>query len=481
MMSLYQPLSFVNGQWVGATSGATFEVVNPATGQVVESVADLSAADCVKAIDAAEAAFPAWAGLTAKERSAILRRWFNLMTEQTEELAHLITEEMGKPLAEARGEVAYGASFIDWFAEEGRRIYGDVIAPHMTDKRILAIKQPVGVVAAITPWNFPLAMITRKVSPAIAAGCTVVIKPSEDTPLTALAVCELARQAGIPDGVINCVTGMDAPAIGQVLTGDSRVRKVTFTGSTQVGKILYRQCADSVKKISLELGGNAPFIVFDDADLDAAVDGAMLCKFRNAGQTCVCANRILVQSGIHDRFVEAFTKRVKAMKVADGKTEGSDVGPLINADGKAKVEAHVEDALSKGATAICGGESHEAGLLFYSPTVLVGVTKDMLMASEETFGPVAPIYRFDHEAEAIALANNTQYGLAAYFYTEDLSRAFRVYEALDYGIIGVNTGIISTEVAPFGGVKESGLGREGGPHGIDEFLETKYGCIGIKL
>ena len=481
MMSLYQPLSFVNGQWVGATSGATFEVVNPATGQVVESVADLSAADCVKAIDAAEAAFPAWAGLTAKERSAILRRWFNIMTEHTEELAHLITEEMGKPLAEARGEVAYGASFIDWFAEEGRRIYGDVIAPHMTDKRILAIKQPVGVVVAITPWNFPLAMITRKVSPAIAAGCTVVIKPSEDTPLTALAVCELARQAGIPDGVINCVTGMDAPAIGQVLTGDSRVRKVTFTGSTQVGKILYRQCADSVKKISLELGGNAPFIVFDDADLDAAVDGAMLCKFRNAGQTCVCANRILVQSGIHDRFVEAFTKRVKAMKVADGKTEGSDVGPLINADGKAKVEAHVEDALSKGATAICGGESHEAGPLFYSPTVLVGVTKDMLMASEETFGPVAPIYRFDQEAEAIALANDTQYGLAAYFYTEDLSRTFRVYEALDYGIIGVNTGIISTEVAPFGGVKESGLGREGGPHGIDEFLETKYGCIGIKL
>ena len=397
-MSLYQPLSFVNGQWVGATSGATFEVVNPATGQVVESVADLSAADCVKAIDAAEAAFPAWAGLTAKERSAILRRWFNLMTEHTEELAHLITEEMGKPLAEARGEVAYGASFIDWFAEEGRRIYGDVIAPHMTDKRILAIKQPVGVVAAITPWNFPLAMITRKVSPAIAAGCTVVIKPSEDTPLTALAVCELARQAGIPDGVINCVTGMDAPAIGQVLTGDSRVRKVTFTGSTQVGKILYRQCADSVKKISLELGGNAPFIVFDDADLDAAVDGAMLCKFRNAGQTCVCANRILVQSGIHDRFVEAFAKRVKAMKVADGKTEGSDVGPLINADGKAKVEAHVEDALSKGATAICGGESHEAGPLFYSPTVLVGDTKDMLMAPEEILGPVAPIYRFDHEA-----------------------------------------------------------------------------------
>ena len=466
---------------MGASSGATFDVINPATGDVVETVADLSAADCQTAIDAAEAAFPSWAALTAKERATILRRWFNLITEHTEALAALITEEMGKPLAEARGEVAYGASFVDWFAEEGRRIYGDVIAPHMADKRILAIKQPVGVVAAITPWNFPLAMITRKVSPALAAGCTVVIKPSEDTPLTALAVCELANQAGMPAGVINCVTGMDAPAIGQVLTGDSRVRKVTFTGSTQVGKILYRQCADSVKKLSLELGGNAPFIVFDDADLEAAVDGAMLCKFRNAGQTCVCANRILVQSGIHDRFVEAFTARVKAMKVADGKTEGSEIGPLINADGKAKVEAHVEDALAKGATAICGGTPHDAGPLFYSPTVLVGVTKDMQMASEETFGPVAPIYRFDREEEAIALANNTPYGLAAYFYTEDLSRTFRVYEALDYGIIGVNTGIISTEVAPFGGVKESGLGREGGPHGIEEFLETKYGCIGIKL
>ena len=480
-MSLYQPLSLINGQWVGASSGAKFGVINPATGQVLEEVADLSAEDCSKAVDAAEAAFPKWAALTAKERAVILRRWFNLINENAEPLAALITEEMGKPLAEARGEVGYGASFVDWFAEEGRRIYGDVIAPHMSDKRILAIKQPVGVVVAITPWNFPLAMITRKISPALAAGCTVVIKPSEDTPLTALAVCELATQAGMPAGVINCVTGLDAPAIGQALTGDSRVRKVTFTGSTEVGKILYRQCAASVKKLSLELGGNAPFIVFDDADLDAAVDGAMLCKFRNAGQTCVCANRILVQSGIHDRFVEVFSARVKAMKVADGKTEGSDIGPLINADGKAKVEAHVEDALARGATALCGGTSHDAGPLFYSPTVLVGVTKEMRMASEETFGPVAPIYRFDTEEEAVTLANETPYGLAAYFYTEDLSRTFRVYEALDYGIIGVNTGIISTEVAPFGGVKESGLGREGGPHGIEEFLETKYGCIGIKL
>ena len=480
-MSLYQPLSLINGEWVSASSGATFDVINPATGQVVEKVADLSATDCAKAIDVAESAFPAWAALTAKERATVLRRWFNLITEHTDMLAVLITEEMGKPLAEARGEVAYGASFVDWFAEEGRRIYGDVINPHMTDKRIFAIKQPVGVVAAITPWNFPLAMITRKVSPALAAGCTVVIKPSEDTPLTALAVCELANQAGMPAGVINCVTGMDASGIGEVLTGDSRIRKVTFTGSTQVGKILYRQCADNVKKLSLELGGNAPFIVFDDADLDAAVDGAMLCKFRNAGQTCVCANRILVQSGIHDRFVDAFVERVKSMKVADGKTEGSEIGPLINADGKAKVEAHVDDALAKGATAVCGGSAHDAGPLFYSPTVLVGVTKEMRMASEETFGPVAPIYRFDHEDEAVQLANDTPYGLAAYFYTEDLSRTFRVYEALDYGIIGVNTGIISTEVAPFGGVKESGLGREGGPHGIEEFLETKYGCIGIKV
>ncbi len=479
-MPLYQPFSFINGLWEGAESGATFDVINPATGNVLEKVADLSAADSVKAIDAAQEAFPKWAALTAKERAVILRRWFNLITEHATELTHLITDEMGKPLAEARGEVAYGASFIDWFAEEGRRIYGDVIAPHMADKRILAIKQPVGVVAAITPWNFPLAMITRKISPALAAGCTVVVKPSEETPLTALAVCELAHEAGIPAGVINCVTGTDAPGIGRVLTGDTRVRKVTFTGSTQVGKILYRQSAESVKKISLELGGNAPFIVFDDADLDAAVDGAMLCKFRNAGQTCVCANRILVQSGIHDQFVEAFTGRVMAMKVADGRTEGSDIGPLINADGRAKVEEHVKDALAKGATVVCGGQAHEAGPLFYSPTVLLGVNTKMRMASEETFGPVAPIYKFDHEDEAVALANDTQYGLAAYFYTENLSRTFRVYEALDYGIIGVNTGIISTEVAPFGGVKESGLGREGGPHGIEEFLETKYGCIGIK-
>jgi succinate-semialdehyde dehydrogenase/glutarate-semialdehyde dehydrogenase len=480
-MNLYEPKSFISGQWVGASQGKTFDVINPATEQLISKVADLSAADCLAAVDSAEQSFQSWAGLTAKARANILRKWFVLIIEHTEQLANLITEEMGKPLVESRGEVAYGASFVEWFAEEGKRIYGEVIPSHMVDKRILTIRQPVGIVVAITPWNFPLAMITRKVSPALAAGCTVVIKPSEDTPLTALAVCQLAKAAGIPDGVLNCVTGLDSPGIGKALIGDRRVRKVTFTGSTEVGKVLYRQCAESVKKISLELGGNAPFIVFDDADLDAAVDGAMLCKFRNAGQTCVCANRIFVQSGIHDAFVNAFSERVASMKVANGFTDGAEIGPLINADGKAKVEAHVTDALQKGASLVCGGEPHPEGPLFYSPTVLTGVTANMRMANEETFGPVAPIYHFNEETEVIRLANDTQYGLAAYFYTKDLSRTFRVYEALEYGIIGINTGIISTEVAPFGGVKESGLGREGGPHGIDEFLETKYGCIGIDV
>ena len=480
-MNLYEPKSFISGQWVGASQGKTFDVINPATEQLISKVADLSAADCLAAVDSAEQSFQSWAGLTAKARANILRKWFVLIIEHTEQLANLITEEMGKPLVESRGEVAYGASFVEWFAEEGKRIYGEVIPSHMVDKRILTIRQPVGIVVAITPWNFPLAMITRKVSPALAAGCTVVIKPSEDKPLTALAVCQLAKAAGIPDGVLNCVTGLDSPGIGKALIGDRRVRKVTFTGSTEVGKVLYRQCAESVKKISLELGGNAPFIVFDDADLDAAVDGAMLCKFRNAGQTCVCANRIFVQSGIHDAFVNAFSERVASMKVANGLTDGAEIGPLINADGKAKVEAHVTDALQKGASLVCGGEPHPEGPLFYSPTVLTGVTANMRMANEETFGPVAPIYHFNEETEVIRLANDTQYGLAAYFYTKDLSRTFRVYEALEYGIIGINTGIISTEVAPFGGVKESGLGREGGPHGIDEFLETKYGCIGIDV
>lgn len=475
----FKPLSFINGAWVAAPTGHTFSVKNPATGAVVAEVADLAATDASLAIDAAHTAFPAWAGLTAKARAQVLRRWFVLIEEHKEALASLITAEMGKPLAEARGEVSYGASFVEWFAEEGRRVYGEVIPPHMADKRILAIKQPVGVVAAITPWNFPLAMITRKVSPALAAGCTVVVKPSEDTPLTALALCQLADEAGLPKGVLNCITGLDAAGIGECLTRDPRVRKVTFTGSTAVGKILYRQCADTVKKLSLELGGNAPFIVFDDADLEAAVEGAMLCKFRNAGQTCVCANRILVQSGIHDAFVHAFSERVAALRVGPGDAEGAEIGPLINPDGLAKVQSHLSDAVNKGACVQVGGSSHDAGPLFFSPTVITGVTSDMRMAQEETFGPVAPIYRFDSESEAVELANATPFGLAAYFYTRDLSRTFRVYEALDYGIVGINTGIISTEVAPFGGVKESGLGREGGPHGIEEFLEVKYGCIGL--
>jgi succinate-semialdehyde dehydrogenase/glutarate-semialdehyde dehydrogenase len=477
----YMPKSYIQGDWVDAHDLRTFEVINPASQTVVAKVADLSADEAAVALDAAEAAFPEWSKYTAKARSEVLMRWYRLIQDHAVALADLITQEMGKPRAEALAEVNYGASFVDWFAAEARRTYGQIIPAHMPDKRIMAIKQPVGVVLAITPWNFPLAMITRKVSPALAAGCTVVVKPSEDTPLTALALCALAGEAGMPPGVLNCVTGLDAPGIGARLIADSRVRKVTFTGSTAVGKVLYRQSAETVKKLSLELGGNAPFIVFNDADLEAALDGAMLCKFRNAGQTCVCANRIYVQSGIHDEFVRRFAERVSALEVGDGATQGVEIGPLINADGMVKVEAHVEDALEQGAHIVCGGTTHPAGPNFYTPTVLTGVTHDMRMAREETFGPVAPVYCFETESEVISYANETQSGLAAYFYTQDLSRTYRVYEALDYGIIGVNTGIISTEVAPFGGVKESGLGREGGPHGIDEFLEVKYGCIGISV
>lgn len=477
----YMPKSYIQGDWVDAGDLKTFDVINPATQTVVASVADLSADDAMAALDAAENAFSDWSKYTAKARSDILMRWYDLIRDHADALADLITQEMGKPRAEALAEVNYGAGFVDWFAAEARRTYGQIIPAHMPDKRIMAIKQPVGVVLAITPWNFPLAMITRKVSPALAAGCTVVVKPSEDTPLTALALCALAGEAGMPPGVLNCVTGLDAPGIGARLIADSRVRKVTFTGSTAVGKVLYRQSAETVKKLSLELGGNAPFIVFDDADLEAALDGAMLCKFRNAGQTCVCANRIYVQSGIHDEFVARFAKRVSALEVGDGAARGVEIGPLINADGMAKVVAHVEDATTQGAQIVCGGTPHPAGPQYYTPTVLTGVTHDMRMAREETFGPVAPVYRFETEAEVVSWANETQSGLAAYFYTQDVSRTYRVYEALDYGIVGVNTGIISTEVAPFGGVKESGLGREGGPHGIDEFLEVKYGCIGISI
>lgn len=479
-MTLNVPhLACIDGAFVPSQSGRTFAVTNPATQAEIARVADLDEADVGLAIDAAAAAFGHWSTQTAKSRAQILKRWFAAIEANADALAELITQEMGKPLAEARAEVSYGASFVDWFAEEGRRTYGEIIPPHMADKRVLTIKQPVGVVAAITPWNFPLAMITRKVSPALAAGCTVVVKPSEETPLTALALCQLALDAGLPAGVLNCVTALDAARVGAVLTSDPRIRKVTFTGSTQVGKLLYRQCADSVKKLSLELGGNAPFIVFDDADLQQAVDGAMLCKFRNAGQTCVCANRILVQDGIHDAFVAALIERVRQLHVGPGDVPGTDIGPLINRDGLMKVEAHVSDALAQGAVLQCGGAVVDDVGLFYQPTVLTGVRPSMRMACEETFGPVAPVYRFTEEAEVIAMANDTPYGLAAYLYTRDLSRTFRVYEALEYGIVGINTGIISTEVAPFGGVKESGLGREGGPHGIDEFMEVKYGCIGI--
>ncbi len=475
----YQPQSLIDGRWTAATSGATFPVKNPANGAVIAAVADCGAEETTAAIAAAQAAFSGWSGLTAKARANQLRAWFDAIMANAEGLARLITEEMGKPLAEARGEVAYGASFVEWFAEEAKRLYGETIPGHQADKRIIVIRQPVGVVAAITPWNFPLAMITRKVSPALAAGCTVVAKPSEDAPLTALALAGLALEAGIPSGVLNVVTGLDAPAIGQVLTADPRVKKVTFTGSTEVGKLLYAQSAATVKKISLELGGNAPFIVFDDADLEQAVEGAMLCKFRNAGQTCVCANRIYAQAGIHDAFVRRLTERVEQLAVGPGDAEGVQIGPLINAQGLEKVQAHLADALGRGARVATGGAPHAAGGLFFSPTVVTGVTAEMQMSREETFGPVAPVFRFEHEDEVVRMANDTPFGLAAYFYTRDLSQAFRVYEALDYGIIGVNTGIISTEVAPFGGMKESGLGREGGPHGIDEFVEVKYGCFGV--
>jgi succinate-semialdehyde dehydrogenase / glutarate-semialdehyde dehydrogenase len=402
-----------------------------------------------------------------------------LILQDQDVLAALITLEMGKPLAESRGEVAYGASFVEWFAEEAKRVYGQTIPAHQPSQRILVTKQPVGVVVAITPWNFPLAMITRKVSPALAAGCTVVVKPSEDTPLTALKLAQLALDAGFPPGVLNIVTGVDAPGIGHALIADTRVRKVTFTGSTAVGKILYHLSAATVKKLSLELGGNAPFIVMNDADGEAAVDGAMLSKFRNAGQTCVCANRIFVQERVYSDFVARFSARVRALTVGAGDQPGVEIGPLINADGLAKVEAHLADAVARGAQIEVGGMRHSAGPLFFTPTVVSGVTPQMRMASEETFGPVAPIYRFATESEALALANDTPYGLAAYCYTRDLGRAFRMYEGLEYGIVGINTGIISTEVAPFGGVKESGLGREGGPHGIDEFLEVKYGCFDL--
>ena len=473
--TLLRHQAYLDGAWVDADSGRCFDVTNPATGELLIQVADCAAAETRRAIEAADKAMAGWRAKTAAQRGLLLRRWNDLILENSEDLALLMTLEQGKPLAESRGEVRYGASFIEWFAAEGQRVYGDIIPPHAPNLRVLVQKQPVGVAAAITPWNFPIAMITRKVAPALAAGCTVVVKPSEETPLCALALAELAHRAGFPPGVINIVTGMDAPAIGRELTGNPLVRKFSFTGSTEVGKLLMRQCADTVKKISLELGGNAPFIVFDDADLDAAVDGAITSKYRNAGQTCVCANRIFVQNGVYDAFLEKFTEAVQKQKVGPGTEQGVSIGPLINREALEKVERLVRDARDKGAAVRTGGSALEG--TFFEPTVLAGVLPGMDIMQEEIFGPVAPVVRFDTEAEVIALANDTPYGLAAYFYGRDVGRVFRVADALDYGMVGVNTGILGTAIAPFGGMKESGIGREGSKYGIEEFLEVKYVCV----
>ncbi|HEX4387364.1 MAG TPA: NADP-dependent succinate-semialdehyde dehydrogenase [Steroidobacteraceae bacterium] len=468
--------ALIGGRWVAGD--ATHEVLNPATGTPLGTVPNMGAPETRRAIEAASAAFPAWAALTAKERAAILRRWYELLMANQEDLATIMTAEQGKPLAESRGEIAYAAAFIEWFAEEGRRLYGDVIPGHQADKRIIVLRQPIGVVAAITPWNFPLAMITRKAGPALAAGCTFVCKPAGQTPFSALAAAVLAERAGVPPGVLNVLTG-DSAAIGGEMTSNPRVRKLSFTGSTAVGKKLMAQCAGTMKKLSLELGGNAPFIVFDDADLDAAVAGAIASKYRNTGQTCVCANRLLVQAGVYEPFTEKLVRAVGKLRVGDGLKGETDQGPLIDAKALAKVEEHLADALAKGARVVQGGHRHALGGTFFEPTVLTNVTPEMLMAREETFGPVAPLFRFQTEADAIRMANDTEFGLAAYFYTRDLARSWRVAEALEYGIVGLNTGLISTEVAPFGGVKESGVGREGSKYGILDYTELKYLCVGI--
>lgn len=473
--NLLRQHAYINGAWSEADSGNTFAVTNPATGEILTRVADCGAAETQRAIAAAEAALPGWRSKTAAQRGAVLKRWNDLILEHAEDLALLMTLEQGKPMTESRGEVRYGASFIEWFAEEGRRVYGDIIPPHAANLRVLVFKEPVGVVAAITPWNFPNAMITRKVAPALAAGCTVVVKPSEETPLSALALAELAGQAGFPPGVLNILTGLDAPAIGQALTRSPVVRKLSFTGSTEVGKLLMRQCADTVKKISLELGGNAPFIVFDDADVDAAVEGAIASKYRNSGQTCVCANRLYVQSGIYDRFLEKFTQAVQQQKVGPGTDQGVSIGPLINNEALEKVQRLLGDAVEKGAQIMTGGHALEG--TFYEPTVVAGIQPGMDILQEEIFGPVAPVTRFETEQEVIRLANDTPYGLASYFYGRDVGRIFRVAEALEYGMVGVNTGILGTAIAPFGGMKESGIGREGSKYGIEEFMEIKYVCV----
>jgi succinate-semialdehyde dehydrogenase/glutarate-semialdehyde dehydrogenase len=468
---------FIDGGWVPADDGGTLPVHNPATKDKLGVVPNMGAGETRRAITAARQALPAWAALTAKQRSVILRRWFELIVAHQDDLAVLITAEQGKPLTESKGEIAYAASYIEWFAEEAKRVYGDVIPGHQTDARILVLRQPVGVVAAITPWNFPSALITRKAGPALAAGCTMVCKPAAQTPYSALALAELSHRAGVPKGVFNVVTG-SAVAIGGEMTSNPTVRKVTFTGSTGVGKRLMAQCAATVKKLSLELGGNAPFIVFDDADLDAAVQGALASKYRNSGQTCVCTNRVLVQSGVYDEFAKKLSAAVSKLRVGDGLKGVTDQGPLIDANAVAKVEEHIADALGKGAAVALGGKRHALGGTFFEPTVLINVTPGMLVAREETFGPVAPLFRFESEAEAIAMANDTEFGLAAYVYTRDLARSWRVSEAIEYGIVGLNTGLISTEVAPFGGVKESGIGREGSKYGVLDYTELKYICVG---
>ena len=480
--SLLKTEALIGGEWVSGSS--RFDVTDPATGLHLASVANLGPVECHNAIVAADKAWGPWRSKTAKERAGVLMKWFHLIHQHADDLARIMTAEQGKPLAEARGEVVYGASFIEWFAEEAKRIYGETIPTTDNNKRYIVIKQPIGVCAAITPWNFPIAMITRKVAPALAAGCTVVIKPAEATPLSALAAAELAQRAGMPAGVLNIITA-DAEQsieIGKVLCSSDVVRHLSFTGSTEVGRILARQCASTVKKISLELGGNAPFIVFDDADLDSAVEGALVSKYRNAGQTCVCANRFYVQAGVYDSFVEKLAAKSRAIKVGNGFETGVSQGPLIDDQAVAKVESHVADALAKGARLVAGGMRVDGmGERFYTPTVLADVTGDMLCAKEETFGPVAPVFRFETEAEAIALANNTEFGLASYFYSRDIGRVFRVGEALEYGMVGINTGLISTAEVPFGGVKQSGLGREGAHQGIDDYVEVKYLCLGDVL
>jgi succinate-semialdehyde dehydrogenase/glutarate-semialdehyde dehydrogenase len=476
--SLLRQRCYVDGAWIDADAGGTIGVKNPATGELIGTVPNAGAAETRRAIEAAARAFPAWAAKTAKERAAILRRWHDLMLANVDDLAALMTAEQGKPLAESKGEIAYAASFIEWFAEEGKRVYGDVIPGHQPDKRIVVLRQPIGVVAAITPWNFPAAMITRKAGPALAAGCTFVCKPATQTPYSALAMAELAERAGVPKGVFSVVTG-SATVIGGEMTSNPIVRKVTFTGSTEIGKKLMAQCAGTLKKLSLELGGNAPFIVFDDADLDAAVQGAIASKYRNTGQTCVCANRLLVQEGVYDAFVAKLADAVRKLRVGDGLKGPTEQGPLIDEKAVAKVEEHIADAVAKGGRIALGGKRHALGGTFFEPTIVTHVTPDMLVAREETFGPIAPIFSFKDEQQAIRMANDTEFGLASYFYTRDLGRTWRVAEGLEYGIVGVNTGLISTEVAPFGGVKESGFGREGSKYGILDYTELKYLCIGI--